>query len=147
VNHRVIPGFAAALLTWTGLGSALVVSLYPGGGLYVFLALSERYGGWVLPAYALGIGATLVAAATLLALGGHDALKGRTRRGGLQSLTAGLLLLGLYAFIHIYTGLTPSFGLLNTLLFLPALLGGLLALATPPPSARREKRPTLTASV
>ncbi|MEM2904657.1 MAG: hypothetical protein QW587_02825 [Candidatus Bathyarchaeia archaeon] len=143
MDSRAALSLAVALLAWTGLILAFTLSLAPGGGLYIFLALSERYGGWVLQAYIFGIGAVLAAAGVLLLYGGYHALRGATRRAGLENLAAGILLLGLYAFIYLYSGLPDSFAPLTTLIFIPGILAGLLGLATPQ-RAKRGRPPTHT---
>lgn len=97
---------------------------------------------WCWNIYSSGIGPSFLAvtvvswvliltSALLLTYGSLKTIKKSTRKGGLINLIAGIEIIPMFIYFYSYFPLLPQFGFLGFLLFLPAILSGIISLASP----------------
>jgi len=80
----------------------------------------------------------ILTSALLLAYGSLKTIKKSTLKGGLINLTAGIEIIPMFIYFYSYFPLLPQFGFLGLLLFLPAILSGIISLASPPTLQKRD---------
>lgn len=71
-----------------------------------------------------------LASASLLVYGSLTTIRRSTRRGGLINLAACIITIPLFIYFYSYLPLLPQFGPVGFLLFLPAMLSGIISLAS-----------------
>ena len=106
------------------------------------LAIGGYMIAWCWNIYSSGIGpsfltitiiswALILTSALLLTYGSLKTIKKSTRKGGLINLIAGIEIIPMFIYFYSYFPLLPQFGFLGFLLFLPAILSGIISLASP----------------
>jgi hypothetical protein len=73
----------------------------------------------------------ILTSALLLAYGSLKTIKKSTLKGGLINLTAGIEIIPMFIYFYSYFPLLPQFGFLGFLMFVPAMLSGIIGLASP----------------
>lgn len=123
-------------------GLSLVSSALGFIAIVCVLAIGGYMIAWCWNIYSSGIGPSFLAvtvvswvliltSALLLTYGSLKTIKKSTRKGGLINLIAGIEIIPMFIYFYSYFPLLPQFGFLGFLLFLPAILSGIISLASP----------------
>jgi hypothetical protein len=111
-------------------------------GIVCVLVIGGYLIAWCWSIYSIGIGPSfltvtiiswilILTSALLLTYGSLKTSRKSTLRGGLINLAAGIEIIPLFIYFYSIFPLLPQFGLLGYLLFLPAIISGIIGLASP----------------
>lgn len=120
-------------LVSSALGFIAVVCVLAIGGYAVAWCLNTYFSGIGPSFLTIGVASwvLILTAVLLLGYGSLKTIKKPTRKNGLLNLTAGIITIPMFIYFNNIIHLFPQFGFLGFLLFLPAMLSGIISLASP----------------